>query len=96
MFLCWILIMILASSLCQNQWEFWVLPISLWVLSSFFFVSVHLSYDTIECEHTFLNIISAMYRENDKVKAKRPLDRRLRVEELIKSGSMTAFLYGSE
>lgn len=36
-----------------------------------------------------------MYRENYKVKVKRPLDSHLRKEKLI-NRSMAAFLYGSE
>lgn len=61
-----------------------------------FFVSVHLTYDIIESEPTFLNIIYAMYRKNNKVKVKRPLNSHLRKEKLIRNGRMVAFLYGFE
>lgn len=61
-----------------------------------FFVSIHLTYDIIESEPTFLNIIYAMYRKNDKVEVKRPLNSHLRREKLLRNGSMVAFLYGFE
>lgn len=61
-----------------------------------FFVSVHLTYDIMESEPTFLNIIYAMHMKNDKVKVKRPLDSHLRKEKFVRNGSMVAFLYGFE
>jgi len=61
-----------------------------------FFVSVHLTYDIIESEPAFLNIIYAMYGKNDKVKVKRPLSSHLRHEKLVRNGRVVAFLYGFE